>query len=140
MKMKLLLTTFFLSASALSTICLGEDVSNVNTCKGIWSSDAVSPYVISANSITPISNLDKSISIKATDEGLFFSIENKPYELIPIEYSPPLAEILWSPNNQGFGINTSDGGTAGSWSTDIYFQNSKGALIAVDIKKIISPT
>lgn len=132
---------------AYAEIAHGTQKISTPRCSGEWAAAAVSPYdhskdffadtVVWDFKADEVASPSAEFSIKASPEGLTL-ISSTGQTLLPLVYSLPLVEVLWSADSRYFAINFSDGGAVGTWSFALYSVADSQVPKLVDIGKVIT--
>jgi hypothetical protein len=102
--------------------------------RGIWAMGGGTlvqeVHPLSRGAVAP----DGRSAVRATAQGLVVSTAAGA-RLLPLHYTPGLAEVVWSPGSRYVAINASNGGAIGSWDT--YVLAASDASHAVPVRQLV---
>jgi hypothetical protein len=93
-----------------------------STGSGTWAASGQIPEVDGSGAISP----DGTYRVVASDEGLSLIDHDGRAASLAIVATPPLWEVVWSPDSRWFAVNFSDGGVVGTWDVAIYAAGAAG--------------
>ena len=102
--------------------------------RGIWALDGGTLYhqvhPLSRGAVSP----DGRSSVRATSDGLVFQRGAARVNLA-LQFTPGLAEVVWSPDMRLVAINASSGGAIGTWDT--YVLDTRDGTAALPVRQLV---